>query len=54
MITFLSSIVILILGYFIYGKFTENMFGMDESRQTPAVRLEDGVDFIKLPPAKIF
>ena len=43
MITFLSSIVILILGYFIYGKFTERMFGMDENIKTPSVRLEDGV-----------
>lgn len=54
MISFLASIAILILGYFIYGKFTEKMFGMDETRVTPAIRLEDGVDFIKLPPFKIF
>jgi carbon starvation protein CstA len=54
MFTFLASIVILIVGYIVYGKFTEKMFGMDENRATPAVRLEDGIDFIKLPPAKIF
>lgn len=54
MFTFLASIVILIVGYIVYGKFTEKMFGMDENRVTPAVRLEDGIDFIKLPPAKIF
>ncbi|MEG0773970.1 carbon starvation protein A [Clostridium sp.] len=54
MFTFLASIVILVVGYIVYGKFTEKMFGMDEHRVTPAVRLEDGIDFIKLPPAKIF
>jgi carbon starvation protein CstA len=54
MFTFLASIVILVVGYIVYGKFTEKMFGMDENRTTPAVRLEDGIDFIKLPPAKIF
>lgn len=54
MVSFLLSIVALIVGYFIYGRIVEKAFGADESRETPAVRLEDGVDFVPLPTWKIF
>ncbi len=37
MITFFSAIVILILGYFLYGRFVERTFGIDDSLQTPAL-----------------
>ncbi len=53
MITFIISLVALVLGYFIYGKFVERVFGPDD-RPTPAVAKADGVDFIVLPPWKIF
>ncbi|MDO4992758.1 MAG: carbon starvation CstA family protein, partial [Prevotellaceae bacterium] len=53
MITFCISLVILILGYFIYGKFVEKVFGPDD-RVTPALRINDGVDYILLPSWKIF
>ncbi|MGL5055227.1 MAG: carbon starvation CstA family protein [Fusobacteriaceae bacterium] len=48
MILFLSSIVALILGYFIYGKVIENIFGIDETKLTPACRLADGVDYVEM------
>jgi len=54
MISFLISIVVLILGYFIYGQFVENVFGVEPQRETPAVRLRDDVDFVPLPTWKIF
>lgn len=54
MISFLISIVVLILGYFIYGKVVENIFGVEPQRETPAVRLRDDVDFVPLPTWKIF
>jgi len=54
MYTFLLSIVLLVLGYLIYGKFVEKVFGIDPNAETPAVKLEDGVDFIPLPVWKIF
>ncbi|MFD3157495.1 carbon starvation protein A [Haloimpatiens sp. FM7330] len=54
MITFLISIVLLIIGYFVYGKFVEKTFGADDNIKTPAVRLEDGVDYVPLPGWKIF
>lgn len=54
MVSFLGSIVILILGYLIYGAFVEKVFGADEKRITPAVELEDGVDFVPLSWPRIF
>lgn len=54
MISFVISIGVLILGYFIYGKVIENIFGIDEERKTPALSLEDGVDFVPLPTWKVF
>lgn len=54
MITFLVSIVLLILGYFVYGRYMEKVFGIDENRPTPAIEKQDGVDFVPMHPAKIF
>ncbi len=53
MISFLISIVALVLGYLIYGKVVERIFGPDE-RQTPAIAHPDGVDYIALPTWKVF
>ncbi|QIB25959.1 carbon starvation CstA family protein [Caloranaerobacter azorensis] len=54
MVSFLTSILILVLGYFTYGKFVEKVFGVDEKRPTPAVAMNDGVDFVQLSWPKIF
>ena len=54
MISFLISILVLIIGYFTYGKFVEKIFGVDKERTTPAVRLRDEVDFMPLPAWRIF
>lgn len=54
MISFLGAIIILILGYFVYGKFVEKTFGIDDSLKTPAVSLEDGVDYVPMNWKKIF
>lgn len=53
MISFVLSLIALVLGYFIYGKFVERVFAPD-NRTTPAVGKADGVDFIVLPSWKIF
>ncbi|MBR1448498.1 MAG: carbon starvation protein A [Prevotella sp.] len=53
MITFVVSLVALVLGYFLYGRFVERVFGPDD-RPTPAVAKADGVDFMVLPSWKIF
>lgn len=53
MITFLICLAILILGYFVYGRVVEKVFGPDD-RETPAVTMEDGVDYVVLPGWRIF
>ena len=53
MITFVLSLMALVIGYFVYGRFVERVFGPDD-RQTPAVAKADGVDFMVLPSWKIF
>jgi carbon starvation protein CstA len=54
MITFLLSIVFLIIGYILYGKYIEKLFGIDCKRETPAVVHPDGVDFVPMKPWRIF
>lgn len=54
MVSFFLSILALLLGYFIYSKIVDKAFGADERIKTPAVRLEDGVDFVPMPMWKIF
>jgi len=54
MISFLTSIAILIVGYFLYGKFVEKVFGISDSNKTPAVAMEDGVDYIPMSWPRIF
>ncbi|WP_026895412.1 carbon starvation CstA family protein [Clostridiisalibacter paucivorans] len=54
MVSFLSSIAILIIGYFIYGAFVEKVFGVQEDRPTPAISMTDGVDFVPMKWSKIF
>ncbi len=53
MYTFLISILLLIAGYFVYGRFVERLIAPDD-RPTPAVALADGVDYVVLPSWKIF
>ena len=54
MLSFLLSIVALVLGYVFYGAFVDRMFGPDPARLTPAVTKSDGVDFIKMPSWRVF
>lgn len=53
MISFLICLAILVAGYFIYGRVVERTFGPDD-RPTPAVTMEDGVDYVQLPEWRIF
>ncbi|MBR1808506.1 MAG: carbon starvation protein A [Paludibacteraceae bacterium] len=54
MITFIFSIVILVLGYLLYGKLVEKVFMADAKRPTPATQKEDGVDYVPLSGWRIF
>ncbi|MDR2803368.1 MAG: carbon starvation protein A [Treponema sp.] len=49
MISFIVGIAALIAGYMVYGAIVEKVFKIDTGRQTPAVRINDGVDFVVIP-----
>lgn len=53
MLTFVCAIVLLIGGYFLYGKLTEKIFRPDD-RPTPAVDHPDGVDYVPMKTWRIF
>ena len=53
MITFVLSLFALVIGYFIYGRIVERIFGPDD-RPTPAISMADGVDYVVLPGWKVF
>lgn len=51
--SFLLSIVALILGYVIYGRFVERIFKPDNSKTPPAITKFDGVDFVPMKSWKV-
>ena len=53
MVSFFICLALLIGGYFIYGKVVDNTFGPDD-RETPAVRINDGIDYVVMPQWKLF
>ena len=53
MISLILSFVVLVVGYLVYGKVVEKVFGPDD-RKTPAYAKQDGVDFIPMPTWKAF
>lgn len=52
--SFIISLCVLVLGYFLYGKFVDGVFGPDQARQTPAISKADGVDFVPMPSWKVY
>lgn len=53
MITLILSFVVLVIGYFTYGKLVERTFGPDD-RVTPANSMTDGVDYIPMKTWRAF
>ena len=53
MISFFACLVLLVVGFFTYGKLVEKVFHIDD-RQTPAVAHPDGVDFVPMKTWRIF
>lgn len=47
----LATIVVMVLGYIFYGSWLAKQWGVDPNRKTPAVELEDGVDYVPAKPA---
>ena len=54
MITFILAIVLLVVGYFLYGKIVARYLDIDPSRKTPAYEMTDGVDYTPMPTWKVF
>ena len=54
MVTFSVALALLIVGYIVYGGFVNRIFSPDSNRTTPAVAMNDGVDYMPLPTWKIF
>ena len=53
MISFILCLCLLIGGYFVYGKIVDKTFEADD-RETPAVKINDGVDYVVMPKWKLF
>ena len=53
MITFLCAVVLLIAGYFLYGRLVERVFRPDD-RPTPAAAHPDGVDYVPMKTWRVF
>lgn len=53
MISFFVCLVLLIVGYFTYGKVVEKVFKPDD-RPTPAITMEDGTDYVPMKPWRVF
>lgn len=53
-ILILPALVLYYLGYRFYSRFLERTFGADDSRPTPAVRHNDGFDYVPTPVHILF
>ena len=53
MLSFLICLALLVASYFTYGRVVDNTFAPDD-RETPAVAINDGVDYVVLPAWKLF
>lgn len=51
---FIIAALGLIVGYMVYGKIVEKIFKPDPNRVTPAVAINDGVDYVVMPTWKIW
>lgn len=54
MITFIICLALLITAYFTYGRYLEKVAEADDSNTPPAMRLNDGVDYMPLPRWRVF
>lgn len=54
MITFIICLVLLILGYIIYSRIVEKIFGINVNKVTPAYEKRDDVDYIPMSTWRVF
>jgi carbon starvation protein CstA len=49
MVTFLLAITLLVVGYLVYSKVVERIFGINDQNKTPAYMNDDGIDYTPMP-----
>lgn len=54
MLSFTIALVLLVAGYYTYGRWISRIFGQDPERPTPVHTMADGVDYVLLPTWKVF
>lgn len=54
MITFSIALVALIVGYLVYGRVVDRVFGPDAQRIPPSIARQDGVDYMPMPTWKVY
>lgn len=54
MYSFIICFLVLVASYFIYGKVIEKVAGVDGNCETPAYRLQDGIDYMPMSKLKNF
>ncbi len=54
MITFICSLVLLVLAYFSYGKYLDKVCRIDGNAAVPSKSLYDGVDYVPMPRWRTF
>lgn len=47
----LAALALLVIGYIFYGNWLSKQWGIDPNRKTPAIEMEDGVDYVAARPA---
>ena len=54
MVSFFVCLAILLIGYIVYGRVVEKVFGPEINRPTPAIAHSDGIDYIPMKTWKSF
>lgn len=54
MISFFIGVAVLLLGYFLYSRLVERVFGIQTQQATPAYALQDNVDYVPMSWGKVF
>lgn len=54
MVTFIVSIVLLLLGYFLYGKVVDKVFAPSAESKTPAYSMRDDVDYLPMATWRVY
>lgn len=51
---FVIGMLVIVVGYFTYGRFVDKFFDVDPNRITCACEMEDGVDYVPMSTPKLF